>query len=74
MVGRQPILAQWGFEMQRVTVASQTLFSVAAQYLGDATLWTQIATLNGITDPWLQGLVTISLPDSPVLSGGAGGD
>ena len=55
--------------MQRVTVASVTLFEVAAQYLGDATLWTQIAALNGITDPWLQGLVSLNVPE-PVLNGG----
>ena len=55
--------------MQRLTVASRTLFDVAAEYLGDATLWTQIAALNGIHDPWLQGLVTLEIPDRPMLNG-----
>ena len=57
--------------MQIVTVASLTLFDVAAQYLGDATLWTQIAGLNGITDPWLQGLVSLYVPDAAAVDGGA---
>ena len=57
--------------MQRVTVASQTLFEVAATYLGDATLWTLIAASNGITDPWLQGLVSLHIPDSPTSNGDA---
>ena len=57
--------------MQRVTVASRTLFDVAAQYMGDATLWTEIAALNGITDPWLQGLVSLYIPDPSVMNGGA---
>ena len=55
--------------MQRVTVASRTLFDVAAAYMGDATLWTQIAALNRISDPWLQGLVTLNIPDTPMLNG-----
>ncbi len=57
--------------MQRITVASLTLFDVAAQYLGNATLWTQIAALNGITDPWLQGLVSLNIPDTPAANGAA---
>ena len=63
-------LVHWDPEMQHVTVASLTLFDVAAHYLGDATLWTQIAALNGIADPWLQGLVSLDVPDASAAVGG----
>jgi nucleoid-associated protein YgaU len=59
--------------MRLITVASGTLFQVAAQYLGDATQWVRIAALNGIADPWLSGLVTLQLPDiDPSAGGGIG--
>jgi hypothetical protein len=59
--------------MQVITVASSNLFAVAAQYLQDATQWVRIAELNGITDPWLSGLVTLTLPDvDPSAGGGIG--
>ncbi len=56
--------------MQTVTVASGTLFAVAAAYLGDATQWNRIAALNGITDPWLSGLTTLVLPNADASAGG----
>jgi L-ascorbate metabolism protein UlaG (beta-lactamase superfamily) len=56
--------------MQVVTVASQTLFQVALTYLGDATQWIRIATLNNITAPWLDGLVTLTIPDVNRSAGG----
>lgn len=48
--------------MQTLTVTGGTLFDVANRYLGDASLWSEIALLNGITDPWLSGVVTLTLP------------
>ncbi len=56
--------------MQTITVCGGTLFDIACDYLGDATQWNRIATLNQIADPWLGGLVTITLP---VVNPGAGG-
>jgi hypothetical protein len=59
--------------MQTITVASGNLFQIAAQYLQDATQWVRIATLNGISDPWLSGLVSLTLPDiDPSAGGGIG--
>jgi nucleoid-associated protein YgaU len=59
--------------MRTITVASGTLFQIAAQYLGDATQWVRIAALNNISDPWLSGLVTLNLPDvDPAAGGGIG--
>ena len=59
--------------MQIVTVASGTLFGVAATYLQDATQWNRIAALNGIADPWLSGLTVLRLPDPDGSAGGGVG-
>jgi nucleoid-associated protein YgaU len=59
--------------MRTIIVASGTLFAVAAQYLGDATQWNRIASLNSIQDPWLSGLTTLEIPDLDLTaSGGVG--
>ena len=59
--------------MQVITVTSGNLFAVALAYLGDATQWVRIASLNAITDPWLSGLQTLKLPDvDPSAGGGIG--
>lgn len=57
--------------VQTVQVAGGTLFSVAAQYLGDASQWNRVAALNGLTDPWLTGLTTLKIP--PVNPSAANG-
>jgi hypothetical protein len=56
--------------MQTVQVTGSTLFRVAATYLNDATQWIRIAQLNGISDPWLQGVVTLNIPDVDASAGG----
>jgi len=56
--------------MQIVTVTGGNLFQIAAQYLQDATQWIRIAQLNGISDPWLSGIVTLTLPDVNISAGG----
>jgi hypothetical protein len=55
-----------------VTVAGGNLFRVAAEQLGDATQWYRIARVNGLTDPFIQGTVTLTLPAplSPQQSNG----
>lgn len=45
-----------------VRVSGTTLFAVAAKELGSALLWETIADLNGLTDPWLDGLVELRIP------------
>lgn len=45
-----------------VHVSNTTLFHLAATYLGDAMLWYIIASLNGLTDPWIDGLVELRIP------------
>ncbi len=51
-----------------VCVSGATLFQVAMTELGDALLWTAIAELNGITDPWITDLQTLLIP--PVVPTG----
>lgn len=49
--------------MQTITVTGGTLFDVANRWLGDATLWYVIAGANNISDPWLSGVTTLTIPD-----------
>ena len=59
--------------MNIVTVAGGDLFRLALLYLGDATQWNRIAVLNGLDDPVLNGLVTLTLPAVDVSAGGGFG-
>lgn len=56
--------------MNTVTVAGGNLFALAAQLLGDATQWLRIAQANGLSDPVLQGLVTLTIPPVDPAAGG----
>jgi hypothetical protein len=56
--------------MRTVQSAGGNLFRIAATYLGDATQWIRFAQLNGIVDPWLQGVVTLQVPDTDRSAGG----
>ena len=54
-----------------LTTAGGNLYQIAATQLGDATQWIRIAQLNNLSDPILQGLVTLQIPDpDPSLGGG----
>jgi nucleoid-associated protein YgaU len=59
--------------MQVIVVSGGNLFQIAAQYLLDATQWIRIAQLNGISDPWLDGLQSLTLPDPDASAGGGVG-
>lgn len=45
-----------------VRVSGTTLFAVAAKELGNALLWETVADLNGIDDPWIDGLTELKIP------------
>lgn len=45
-----------------VTSAQSTLFHVAAREMGNALGAVRIARASGITDPWLDGLATVTIP------------
>ncbi len=53
-----------------ITVAGGNLFSIAAALLGDATQWSRIAALNGLTDPVLAGITQLRLPPIDTSAGG----
>lgn len=53
-----------------ITVAGGNLYALAAQYLGDATKWYQIAKANGLSDPMIVGVVTLTIPQSSIASNG----
>jgi hypothetical protein len=48
--------------VRKITVIGGNLWAIAARELGDATQAARIAVLNGITDPFLSGQVTLILP------------
>lgn len=47
---------------QTVTVVGGNLFQVAATRLGNALQWVSIAQANGISDPFLSGLQSLTMP------------
>ena len=49
-----------------------TLFHVAAREYGDASQWWRIARANGITDPVIPGLVTLTIPNPDPATQGDG--
>ena len=57
--------------MRTVTVAGGDLYRLALQYLDDATQWTRIAKANGLIDPVITGVVTLTIPPvDPTATGG----
>ncbi|MBV8397383.1 MAG: hypothetical protein JOZ58_13285 [Acetobacteraceae bacterium] len=56
--------------MRSITVVGGNLFQIAADQLGDATQWIRIAQLNGLSDPFLVGVVTLLIPDPDPNAGG----
>ncbi|MDR3536526.1 MAG: hypothetical protein P4L71_08500 [Acetobacteraceae bacterium] len=56
--------------MRSITVTRGNLFQIAAQYLGDATMWIYLAQLNQIKDPSIQAVTVLTLPAASNLQGG----
>lgn len=57
-------------QIRTITVAGGNLFALAAQYLGDATQWNRIASLNGLTDFIITGQITLKIPPRGISNGG----
>lgn len=55
--------------MRIIAVTGGNLFDIANRVLGDPQLWYMIATVNNLTDPWLDGLNTLTIPDVTTNSG-----
>jgi hypothetical protein len=56
--------------MRMITVTGGNLFRIASDELGDATQWIRIAQLNGLSDPVLDGIVTLKIPQWDQTAGG----
>lgn len=54
----------------KITVMKANLFALAATYYGDATQWIIIAQANGLTDPFVEGPVTLVIQDETTPTGG----
>jgi hypothetical protein len=57
-----------GVSGKLVTMAGGDLYHVAAQQYGDASAWPVIARANGLSDPMLDGVQTLTVPEKPVSS------
>lgn len=55
-----------------ITVTNSNLFAVAASELNDATQWDRIARLNGMTDPFFTGTITLTIPPINTAAGTGG--
>jgi hypothetical protein len=70
----QPRREQFGrgivMSIQIITVAGGNLFTLAAKYLNDATQWIRIAQANNLSDPVLNGVVTLTIPAVNAAAGG----
>lgn len=53
-----------------VNTAGGNLFQISQDEYGDATDWPAIAAANGLTDPFIQGSETLTIPPQPGSTGG----
>jgi hypothetical protein len=59
--------------MYTVLTQGTNLFELAANELGDALQWINIARFNNVTDPFIYAQTTITIPDfSPAFQDGIG--
>ncbi len=54
----------------QLTVAGGNLFSIAAAEYGDPSAWTTLAQANGLSDPFVVGIDTLTVPPTPGTTGG----
>lgn len=51
--------------VREITLSGGNLYQVAANQYGDASLWSSLASANGLTDPQLTGINTLTIPSNP---------
>jgi len=51
--------------VRTVTLSGGNLYQVASDQYGDASLWSSIASVNGLSDPQLTGINTLTIPSNP---------
>lgn len=59
-----------GTGTKTVTTAGGSLYKISQQQYGDASQWPTLAKANGMTDPQISGVKTITVPSVPNSSGG----
>lgn len=57
-----------GVSGKLVTKAGGDLYHLAAEQYGDASAWPVIARANGLSDPVLDGVQTLTVPEKPISS------
>ncbi len=57
--------------MRTIVISGGNLFEIACAYLGDASQWDRVATLNQLADPWLNGLTKLTIPAGRPATGGS---
>jgi hypothetical protein len=68
-----PALVRWEHSLTKLTVTGGNLFQIAAATLGDALQWINIARINTMGDPFIDGQTDLIIPNaSPVFSDGIG--
>lgn len=56
--------------MKPITVGGGNLYRIALEQLNDGTQWDRIAEANGLIDPVITGVVTLTIPDIDPNAGG----
>jgi hypothetical protein len=56
--------------MKTIQVAGGNLYRIALEQLGDATQWDRIARANGLIDPVIVGVATLTVPQVDTDAGG----
>ncbi len=64
----QGIMSSAAPVVRTVTKVNPNLYTMASQYLGDSSRWTDIASLNGLTDPMPIGTYTLKIPNKSDLA------
>jgi hypothetical protein len=60
--------------VKQVIITGTTLFRIASEQLGDATLWDKIADLNKLLDPVITNVQAVVLPVGASLTPGSSSD
>lgn len=51
--------------VRTITLSGGSLYRVASEQYGDATLWSSVASANNLSDPHLSGINTLTIPSNP---------
>lgn len=51
--------------VRTITISGGNLYQVSADQYGDPSLWESIASANGLSDPQLSGINTLTIPSNP---------